>query len=262
MEAENEVAAPQVLSPRSKKRKATKDAKEAAKLKDPVAYRAKRAEQERNRLHNKEAREAARADAARAICYVPSTPGAAAAATASRLSLTSYGATGANRLPLQTPTVIGDATFHLSLPYGLSPPPPSPIPPPILPPSVPSTIALSAQPPAPKPTPLIRDGRTFEQKRIKELELQVQNLEDAVRTRDAELKGYADVLHSTVRDATEMRDSDHMDAGSAVRGYMLAVPHKPDGPCDCVFCIGLSFLAPSLKHRAACMARMRDEKGI
>ena len=46
MEAENEVAAPQVLSPRSKKRKATKDAKEAAKLKDPVAYRAKRAEQD------------------------------------------------------------------------------------------------------------------------------------------------------------------------------------------------------------------------
>jgi hypothetical protein len=268
MELSEESAAPSELTPRSRKRAAVKAAKAEAKRRDPVAFKALRAEQERNRIRNKKLREAANAATALTTAdgaTMPSLPPRAITAASTPLSAFAC-STNVARLTGPAPPPFGDATFHLNLPYGLSPPPPSPIPPPSLPPMPP--------PPVGPLTPfnnlqqpdvrcMIKDGRTFEQKRIKELELRVRQLEDAVSTRDAELQGYADSVYDTVKAATEMRDADdHTLAGTAICGYMMAFPHKPEGPCDCVYCIGLSFLAPMLKHRAGCMARMRAEKDM
>ena len=268
MEQEQVIAAPAVLSPRSRSRKATKEWKENQRSRNPAAYKAKRAEQERNRLRKQKEREAAKAAFA-AEEYVPSVtipPHHAAAAAHTPLSSVACSgnlAVCGRTFPMPPPSS-GAAVQHF-LPYGLTPPPRSPIPPPLLSPAsqpftplAPLTLAPPA-PPAPPPAPSARDGRTFEQKKIKELEAKIQSLEDAVRTRDAELEGYADTLFETVRAATEQRDN-LASASIAIRGYMYAFPHKPEGPCDCVFCVALSFLAPALKQRAACTARMRAEK--
>ena len=73
MEQEQVIAAPAVLSPRSRSRKATKEWKENQRSRNPAAYKAKRAEQERNRLRKQKERVAAKAAFA-AEEYVPSGP--------------------------------------------------------------------------------------------------------------------------------------------------------------------------------------------
>ena len=272
MEPSEQSVTPPELTPRSGKRAAVKAAKAEAKFRDPVAFKALRAQQERNRVRNKKLRDAAIAAAASATASgaVASITGQGFISSASSpLPAIPASAIAAACTADWAAPLLGDATMHRALPYGLCPPPPSPVPPPYLP---------AMPPPFPPPVAAlapfqnngqadgvarIKDGRTFEQKRIKELELKVQSLEEAVSTRDAELKGYADSLRDTVAVATEMRDADDLaHAGSAIRGYMIAVPHKPEGSCDCVFCIALSFLAPPLKHRATCMARMRAENDM
>ena len=69
------------MSPASKKRQQTKDAKAADRLRDEKAFKAKRAAQERQRLANKKAREAAEAaEKAAAAERAAATAGSAAAA--------------------------------------------------------------------------------------------------------------------------------------------------------------------------------------
>ena len=266
-----ELPAPAELTPRSRKRKAVKEAKAKAKLKDPVAFRAKRAEQERNRLQNKEAREAAAADAARSVCIAPLTPSAAAFAPAPPLStIGSGGIFAASGLAGPTPPPLGDATFHLSLPYGLCPPPPSPIPPPILPPatlpSAPLAPLAPSNPPSQPPTTALQikiDRRTFEQKKIKGLQLKIDQLEAAVATRDQELKAFADSLQSAVKNAMQSRDAMPDRSDLSVPLSLRLFPHDPENrQCTCACCLGLSFLALPLAQRAAYLERMRaDEAG-
>jgi hypothetical protein len=163
---QDEEAAPRELTPRSRKRKAVREAKAAAKRRDPVAFRALRAEQERNRLQNKKSREAAKA-AFEAEGHVVSgtTPpsSSAAAAVNAPLSLISCSASGIATCPLPPPT--GDATIHHTLPYGLTPPPPSPIPPPILPPSTLPFLPLA--PPAPPAPPNINRIQQLAEVRVR-----------------------------------------------------------------------------------------------
>ena len=69
------------MSPASKKRQQTKDAKAADRLRDETAFKQKRAAQERQRLANKKAREAAEAaEKAAAAERAAATAGSAAAA--------------------------------------------------------------------------------------------------------------------------------------------------------------------------------------
>ena len=267
MEQEQVIAAPAVLSPRSRSRKATKEWKENQRSRNPAAYKAKRAEQERNRLRKQKERVAAKAAFA-AEEYVPSGPmPPPSAAAVTRMPAYSIARSGnaAVELTSLVPPPLGDATTHYALPYGLVPPPPSPIPPPLLSPSVkpftplaPPTLAPPARPPAP---PVTSDGRTFEQRKIKELEAKITDLTAAVQTRDDELKGFADSLYRAVEIAMEVRDaprspSDLLVLPPCVRVY----PHQPeDAQCRCAFCFALSFLALPLAQRAAYIERARAE---
>ena len=170
------------------------------------------------------------------------------------------------------PPPSGDATIHLALPYGLTPPPPSPIPPPILPPFTPPFTPfapLALAPRAPPPAPPKKDGRTFEQKKIKELEGKVKDLEAAVRTRDHELDGFADSLYAAVKAATEVRDA----PPPTDLATMLSIPlcvrtslHKPEDincQCACAAFIFHSSRAHSrkgLRISSASVLRMCEQR--
>jgi hypothetical protein len=268
MDQEEADAGPPVLSPRSKKRKAVKESKAEARSRDPVAYKALRAEQERNRVRNNKDKVAAKAAfAAEAnVVPMPMPPPHAAATANAPLSTIEWSDTAMCEPIHLVPPPSGDATIHLALPYGLTPLPPSPIPPPILPPFTPPFTPfapLALAPRAPPPAPPKKDGRTFEQKKIKELEGKVKDLEAAVRTRDHELDGFADSLYAAVKAATEVRDA----PPPTDLATMLSIPlcvrtslHKPeDINCQCACCFHLSFFARPLAQRAAYLERKRAE---
>ena len=75
--------ADRVMSPGAKKRQRTKDSKAAERQADETAYKAKRAEQERNRVHRKKEREAATAEAREAAEAVAAAEALAAGSEAS-----------------------------------------------------------------------------------------------------------------------------------------------------------------------------------
>lgn len=268
MDQEEAGAEPPVLSPRSKRRKATKDWKDAFKERDPVGYRAKRAEQERNRLQKKNEREAAKAafEAENYVASRPMPPPIAAATTTTPLSTIVCSGNAAVELTSPVPLPLGGAAMHYALPYGLTPPPPSPILPPLVPPSIqpftpfePPTLAPPARPPAPP----VGDARTFEQKKIKALEGKIKELEAAVQTRDNELDGFVESLHAAVQATMKVRDTPR----TARSNYDHSIPfcvnmiaHKlDDSKCLCPCCFALSSFALPLAQRAAYLKRKRAE---
>ena len=263
VQPDNVVAAPAALSPRSKRRRATKQWKAEARSRDLVGYKAKRAEQERNRQRKKKEQQAAMA---------------AFEAEAQVVSGTISAVPGLPPPPLAPPPPLlpppqYPAPMCLPLPYGKVPPPtpPPPIPvsiPPISPPTplVPSPtppVPLTIAPPAQPPAPPVSDGRTFEQRKIKELKGQVKDLKAAVQTRDNELKGFADSLYTAVKGAMKARDKPHSVSDLSdlsIPPSVMIYPHKPeDNECRCAFCFALSFMALPLAQRAAYIERARSE---
>ena len=271
MEQEEASASPAALSPRTKARKATRKWKDDYKERDLVGYRAMRAEQEKNRVHKKMEREAAKAAFEAEGCVVPmSLPFSNAAATANMPISTIAWTGSATCEPRTVPPQTGDATTPLALPFGLTPPPPSPFPPPLLPPFSPPFLPcapLSLAPPAPAPPLPMKDGCAFEKKKIKELEGKVKDLEAAVRTRDRELDGFAESLHAAVQAAMKVRDNKWDKPKTARSTYDTSIPfcvnmieHKPDdSQCLCACCFALSFFALPLAQRAVYLKRKRAE---
>ena len=248
---------PTELTPRSKKRKQTAEAKAAAKLADPDGWKKKRREQERQRLINKKAREAIAAVRQAAEASTPNLTSTAAEAPQVRASDTSS----------STVTTIDHATemrkaFEHSIPLAV--------------PAIEQALEAAAAelPPAvldaSRPDSPAPEARTAAeelasaQRKIADLEFDKRMLQHTLDARDSELANFADALGRAVREAEDLRDSCYSQRDRSLddtvdsRGIALHVQNS--NSCNCPGCMGLMFLEVPLRFKALYHARMRREQ--
>ena len=225
-----------------KQRDAVRRSKAKARLKDPVGYNRKRAEQTSNSRLMKKMRAVAAADAADAP------PEAASTLPPPPLTLPPP--------PQPPPPPLPPRHLTPLLPYGLVPPPIPPIPPHPTPPSIP--------PPTPPPLPLqLTIPNTLHTivaasppvlppradtmlplvKKVKDLERQVEELEDAVEGKNIRLKEFSDAVETARRIINEQREFDTtMSKFEKILNQPVGfVPHDPESSeCKCRCCYALS----------------------
>lgn len=252
-----EVLTPTELTPCSKKRKQTADAKAAAKLADPEGWKKKRAEQERQRQINKKARLAI--EAVRQAAEDESTP-------------PSKTATAKVQQVRATPDVATVTTvdhslemrkaFEHSIPLAV--------------PGVEQALREAAanrdpELPASRPEPPPPEDQTVAEqlaaaeRKIKSLEFDNRMLNFKLQDRDSELASFAGSLGRAVKEAEALRESCYSQSDRSLdevavdgRGVALHIPNS--NSCHCPGCMGLMFLECPLRFKALYHARMQREQ--
>ena len=242
-----------------KQREAVRKSKEKAKLKDPVGYKRKKAEQTSNGRLMKRMRAAAAA-----------TLGAATAAPEAVNALPSP------PLPLPPPPPPHHPSLCLTLPYGLVPPPLLPPPKPLsIPPPTPPPLSMqllcpdhnmvAASPPPPPALPpqqsLPSTGTLLPLvKKAQELERRNQELEDAVEARDILLREFEKYIGDAERRINDARKDRCLLAKMATltkKPFEFAPVHDEESTeCKCSHCEALAFFKWPLQVRDRYLERV------